>query len=297
MAIRMTRTPTLLLLVTLLLASCGEEPAPIHEIVVPSPADGGGMVVGPDGPGEKISVEEHRSRAAATEKEWDTYCRGLLGSFRARLYDPVRDDQLERVDATLTVTAHSRRGADSPRETRTGSYSMTFDRALPLERQIVFTAISGHEDLVDLVGPHLLDSVHRYCQIAVRGPYHFVVDYLPPIPLVHVRSNDGKDRVVKCPQHQTDLGCSYRVNDQDLVTIRGKVTDAAKQIDYFAWDPYREGSRQRLAKTWVYAAEDTTEFEYDDSRGPALLSRATRRRGEASFVVEFEYQRVDVVPR
>ncbi len=228
-------------------------------------------------------VAKQKALNAEKFRAMNEYGRGLLGSFRKRVYSPSRDAELRSGTAQIAVRIDESDYA----------FSATFDASLPEgERVTVESAPVNGE-----VRRGVERQVRRLAALSFSGPYREVVHYLPPTPVLVSPSRDKKHRVVTAQPHKHDLQVSYSVDERDMVMIRGTSVRPQADIVHFMWEPWR--GRQLLRSAVAKDAGAHTEYEYDDkdTHGVVLLKRATLRDGEHSFDVTFRYESVEVGKR
>jgi len=287
-----------------LLGACGDSAAPdgtggdAHRRASDTDTDSPNADVG-DGTGEVVATGTHtltrKGAPSATDvaaqkalnaekfRAMNEYGRGLLGSFKKRVYSPSRDAELRSGTAQIAVRI----------DESDYVFTATFDAAQPEgERVSVESAPDNGE-----VRRGVERQVRRFAALSFNGPYREVVHYLPPTPVLVSPSRDKKHRVVTAQPHKHDLQVSYSVDERDMVMIRGTSVRPQADIVHFAWEPWR--GRQLLRSAIAKEAGARTEYEYDDkdTHGVVLLKRATLRDGEHSFDVTFRYAGVEVGKR
>ncbi len=205
-----------------LLSACGVDPVVpvvVEQPVRPPPAaDTDPPLVAPPVAERVVDLEKAREDQVAWRAEMDRYGRGLLESFRLRVYDPSRDAGLRFAE----VVANVRSGDAS------GRFHVTFDASKPLDDRVAVTPGDG----ADSLPAGSLEQVRRFAHVGLAGAYRSVVHYFPPAQVLTTKSKDGLHRVVTCPPHQHDVSVSYSIDDQDLVTIRGTSVIPNAEIAY-----------------------------------------------------------------
>ena len=288
---RLLRSVSLALL-PILLAACGEDPvvAPVlsdtRHAEAPAP-----VLLDPEVPDEPVidveaippkppDPEEVRAKQEEWRRKMDEHGRGLIESFQARVFEPVRDGELRVVEGVAHVRARDVEG----------SYRIVFDGALPPGKRISVVAEPGAEALP----PGSLEQVGKFADLALNGPYRFVVQYYPPIQMLLTYSKDRQHKIVTAPPHQHDVQVSYRFDDRELISHRGISVRPAAEITNYEWTLWR--GRYLLSRFWLHGTAGTCDLEYDDreSHGVVLLQRAVLRKGESTFDTAFTWERVEV---
>lgn len=231
------------------------------------------------------SAEETEKLVAGLQKEWDTHGRGLLKSFEARAYDPVRDGGLERAEGSIAVRI----------EGKESRYGFVFDSAKPRGEQVVVTEAVSEERLPEAA----TQQVKAWAIQAVLGAYHGVAYYQPPILLKIYPSKDPRYRVVSAEPFEQEHNVSYSFDDRDLIAMRGEwvsgKTDAVwRKVTNYDWEFWH--GRYLLRRAAVFEGP-TTGYEYAERDGVHLLDKARLRDGDRVFDAVFSYSSTRLRPR
>ena len=283
-----------LLVTASLAAACAEEPAAppdrpaaatlevppqvAEELLHPQPPEGPHVDLG----GAPVAAPTHAELLEKQEQfraEMDVGARGLLDSFRRRVYEPARDGGLRFAAGTARVGVGD----------ASGVFHVTFDAARPRDRRVTVVAEDGQGDLP----ARSAEQVAEFANFALEGAYRGVVRYEPPIQYWLTYSRDRKYKIVTAPGHLHDLQVSYRFDERELVSIRGISVQPAAEITNYEWSFFR--GRYLLSRFWVHGTGATCDLEYDDreTSGVVLLRRALLQKGESAFVVAFSWERVE----
>jgi hypothetical protein len=251
-----------------------------------------------------LTIEELRERATreieAARKEGDEVARGLLKSFRDRVFDPVRDSGLESGAATVAVKDRGREA----------SYRAVFDASKPEAEAVALEKTTEPADLSPAALQELRGLVNRWCHLTFRGASQYVVYYHPPVLLGLSRSEDGKRFVVHAPPFKTSLNVSWSFDERQLVTIQGEWTSekgSDKAVTHYEWQDLRGRWLLRKASPPAAKAGDdpasplfhapTIDFDYDETDGLPLVRRVRLRQDERVLEAAVSYADLKLRPR
>ena len=227
-------------------------------------------------PPPSLDAETAEAKIQDQRKKWDEYARGLIESFRSRVYTPARDGGLVSAAATVVVRV----------EGKEARYAISFDAGKPPPEQITVTAVEEAEGLHQGTP----DQVRRFAIHSLRGAFPTVMRQLPPIQLYLTRSVDEKNLVVTSPPFRGDTSMSYSFDDRELVAIRGMANPREREIVKYEWTFWH--GRWLLSKAREEELDRTEDYEYDERDGVILVTRARLREGERLFDAAFTYDAV-----
>lgn len=222
------------------------------------------------------TVEESQRVVEEIRSQHDEKARKLVAAFREAVFDPALHGGLLAAAGTAKIEID---GAE-------GSWEFAFDGARSADRQVemkpVSVAVALHQGAEA--------QLRRFAILATRGPYSQVLGAAPPTRWQVVRSDDGRDIVVR-PPAGSDPGRSYRLDARGLVEIAGTADGDAVQRTVYRWAEWE--SRHLLAEANEDANKAVQTFEYETRDGLPLLSRAILADGMHRCIATFSWTKVD----
>lgn len=208
--------------------------------------------------------EADARRVAEERRKMDEVAHDVIRAFQAKVHDPHRDDGLAEAAGTVRIDIDAK-GA---------TYRFRFDGTQPDGRQLTTETISEEAGLV----AGAAQQARRFAFLAVRGGFAQVMSYTPPIPWQFVRSRDGKPLVIM-PPHRSEVGVSYKLDDDGIVAIRGTTDGKRREVTRFTWD--LRGEKRVLRASEEDGGKSSIRYVYDDdARGVLLLRHAVLIDGE-----------------
>lgn len=264
-------------LVALLTVACDAKP------VSPDGSGPGQTASAPKTPAATRTPEELRKEVQDRAREGDAACRKLIESFRARVYDPVRDDGLRAAEGIVRV-----RVIEASGEIREGAFSIAFLADNPPAQQTVTVPAEG----ADTLPTYTRDLVQRFAACGFRGGYFAVVTHLPKAFFTLFKPQEGAWGV-HCPVDSSGISTSYVFDAENVIVTRGTVSDKARQIESLEWE--NPQGRYLLKAIRVSGFPTETTWKYDDStHGVGLPSLVVVKRRESSIELRFAYEGVRI---
>jgi hypothetical protein len=220
-------------------------------------------------------LEKQKELVEEQAKEADTVGRGLLASFKSRVYDPRRDSGLDHAEGTIRLTTQ---GGEA-------TYRFVFDSTYPAARPVTFEKVSQPASVTE----RTMAEVRNWANLACVGAFPVVAYYSPPIRLQVAPSIDRKNKIVIAPVFQTEMSVSYSLDARDVVVGRAEWTDANhKYVTNYDWDPFG-GGRYLLRRATLFEGS-TTDFDYVDQDGFRVLDRVHVKDPDRPLEAVFTYQ-------